>query len=105
MDSPMDCLEFAASALASLAWPVAMFSAALLFSKPITRLLDRIKKAKGPGGLDFDFADLVAEAHAQTEELRRETAELPESVTLDPYISKLLRSFPAVAFMREFKSL
>jgi hypothetical protein len=101
----MDYLQFAASALASLAWPVTAFLIASLFRRPITRLLDRLKKAKGPGGVDMDFGELAAEAQIQTEQLRKETAELPESVSLDPQISKLLLTLPAVAFTREFKAL
>jgi hypothetical protein len=60
-DDAMDWLTFVSSLVGSVAWPVVIFATAFLFRRPISRLIDRIKKMS-IGDKSVDFTDQLDEA-------------------------------------------
>jgi hypothetical protein len=56
----MDCLEFSANVIRSLAWPTAVIGVILVFRKEISSLGDRLRKV-GLFGIKGEFAEGVKE--------------------------------------------
>jgi len=56
----MDCLEFSANVIRSLAWPTAVIGVILIFRKEISSLVDRLRKV-GLLGIKGEFAEGVKE--------------------------------------------
>jgi hypothetical protein len=46
----MDWLQWSSSVIGSLAWPIAFIAFCLIFRAPLTRLIDKLKKASFAGG-------------------------------------------------------
>jgi hypothetical protein len=61
-------------------WPLIAYLAVVLFRRPLARLIGRIERLRGPGGLSADLTKKVGEARrAQTRQNRRNPprAEVP----------------------------
>ena len=67
LEGLMDWLEFVAKVIGALAWPVVVLVIALKFQAEIRRLLNRIKRMKGPAGTEAEFADEVGELAADAQ--------------------------------------
>lgn len=65
----MSYLEFFASAIASLAWPGAFITAAVLFRDPLGQLLRRLRSARG-WGAEAEFENTIEQAEIAAAELQ-----------------------------------
>lgn len=79
----MSGLEFTADVLRTLVWPVVVVTALLLFKKPLSTAISRLRSAKGLG-VEIDFEQKTAEAEANAQsfiaDLKRQGAKTdPES--------------------------
>ncbi|WP_299178864.1 hypothetical protein [uncultured Neptuniibacter sp.] len=93
----MDFLEFLASAIDSLAWPILVGSLIYILRKPVGKLLDRVSR--------FKYKDLEAEFRETLEDIRPADEEIiePEPVdTTNPEtvsLSELAEVSPRAAIM------
>jgi hypothetical protein len=89
----VDPLQFVASLLQSLSWPVAVVVVSLLFRRELTALLTRLRTVKVPGG-EATFGEQLASAEATVDAFKDSAPEVvaaeddrpPEQapVTTDP---------------------
>lgn len=69
----MDWLQFSASVIGSLAWPIALVALGFMFRDQFKGLLKKIKHAKG-GGFELDFSEDVKRIVAEAEQVKHEAA-------------------------------
>jgi hypothetical protein len=70
----MDWLQFTASVIGSVAWPVAAIALGLIFRAQFRRLLEKMTKFKGPGGIEASFAHEAEAVAAETAKFGTPTA-------------------------------
>lgn len=100
----MDCLQFIASIVESVAWPIAFCLAVWFFKRPIADLLPRITDVELWGG-KATFSKGLQDAEATAENIpSAEEGVRPESTTKpdDPYL-ELAERFPEAAIMDSYK--
>src|SRR5882762_194412 len=101
----MSYLQFIASVIASLAWPVAGVVIVIIFKDQLRRILSQVRKF-GAGGVNFEISDQVREVQKAGEAVELEQRDEPRGVTaLDPELINLAQSFPEAAVLQSFKSL
>jgi hypothetical protein len=66
----MDWLEFTASVVGSLAWPLAAVALGFMFREQVRKLLDKMKSLKAPGGIEASFSEEVKKVAAETEQVQ-----------------------------------
>jgi hypothetical protein len=74
----MDKLQFAASVIGSLAWPVAVVFLGFMFRAQLRALLNKVKHAKG-AGIELDFTEDVKRIVAEGEHVKQEALAVPEA--------------------------
>ena len=57
----MDWLQFAASVIGSLAWPLAVVCLGFMFKNQVRTLLGKMKSLKAPGGIEAAFSEQTTE--------------------------------------------
>jgi hypothetical protein len=60
----VDWMEFVASVVGSLAWPIAVIVAAMLFRRQVGSLLDRLRRGEVLGA-KWDFGEGIADVESQ----------------------------------------
>ena len=80
-------LDFAASAIGSISWPLLIVGLALLFRKPIVKLIGRIKSAEA-GGAKLEFGEEVQDLADNAQ--RIEPADPEVSKANDPRLQELI---------------
>jgi hypothetical protein len=65
----MDWLQFTASVIGSLAWPLAAVVLGFMFREQVRKLLDKMKSLKGPGGIEASFSEKVQEVAIESEKV------------------------------------
>lgn len=63
----MDWLAFISGVIGHLAWPLVVILLAFKFQSEVRRLLNRIKRMKGPAGTEAEFADELQEVSVEVE--------------------------------------
>lgn len=69
----MDKLQFIASLIGSLAWPLAVVGLGLMFRDEVKALLAKVKHAKG-AGIELDFAVDIKRVVLEAEHVKQEAA-------------------------------
>lgn len=93
----MNFLEFLASAIDSLAWPILVGSIIYILRNPVGKLLDRVSR--------FKYKDLEAEFRERLEDIRPEDEEITETEPVDAtnretvFLSELAQVSPRAAIM------
>jgi hypothetical protein len=97
--------QFIASIIGSVAWPLAVLTIAVIFRKPLTRVLSLIKKI-GAAGVSVELAEQVAAVRDAGELVEAEEGtQPPDVIALDPAILQLAKTFPEAALVQAFKEL
>jgi hypothetical protein len=101
----MSYLQFIASLVSSLAWPVAGVIIVVVFKDQLRHILSQVRKF-GAAGVNFEIADQIREIQRVGEAVELEQTDEPRSASaLDPELTSLARSFPEAAVLQSFKSL
>jgi hypothetical protein len=97
--APMGLLDFIASLVGSLAWPVAAIIIALLFRRQLTGLLNKIRRLTW-GDTAVDFADKLDKLENVSREAATEQPDAPVQHTLpDDRFQRLLEISPSAAIL------
>jgi hypothetical protein len=101
----MSYLQFVASVVGSLAWPVAGVVIVVVFKDQLRHILSQVRKF-GAAGVNFEISDQVREVQKAGEAVELEQKDDPREVTaLDPALVTLAQSFPEAAVLQSFKGL
>jgi hypothetical protein len=101
----MSYLQFVASVVGSLAWPVAGVAIVIIFQDELRLILTGVKKF-GAAGVNFEIADQVRLVLKAGEAVELEQKDEPREVTaLDPELINLAQTFPEAAVLQSFKEL
>jgi hypothetical protein len=73
----MDWLQFSASVIGSLAWPIAVVVLGTMFREQFKALLAKLRHAKG-AGIEVDFAEDLKRVVAEGEQVKQEALAIPE---------------------------
>jgi hypothetical protein len=97
-------LQFIASLVRSLSWPIAVVGLAFMFRKPVTATLARpLRRAKGPAGIELEWD--VAEAFTR-EGVERVEAEIPTTrPSMDEDLELLARMDPGLLVQRRYQEI
>jgi hypothetical protein len=98
-------LEFAASLVRSLAWPVAALAAVVILRGPLAEMLHRGVHRVRAGPLEVEFKEELAEVRKELErspELRDTTVEGGEGVLLPDDLLRLAELSPRAAILEAF---
>jgi hypothetical protein len=87
----MDWLQFFASILGSLAWPVAVVACVLVLRRELIQLLKRLRRLRY-GDAEAEFEEILEEAEEEIAELPA-PASMPALGELEQYFSKELDRF------------
>jgi uncharacterized protein YutE (UPF0331/DUF86 family) len=72
----MDWLQFIASLVGSLAWPIAAVAIAVIFHKQLVALLRRLAEMTLPGGAKFVFREALEESREAIDEIEEKPRRL-----------------------------
>lgn len=101
----MDILQFAASVIGAIAWPLAAVVIVFVFKEQLRHFLSQIRKF-GAAGVNVELAEEVQQAQRAGEAVELERGDVPEHATvLDPALVNLAQSFPEAAVLQSFKGL
>jgi hypothetical protein len=78
----MDLLQFFASVISSLAWPVAMVVLGFVFKEQFKALLQKVRHAKGVG-IELDFAEDVKRIVMEAEQVKQEEISIDGGPAVD----------------------
>jgi hypothetical protein len=103
----MDWKAFA-DIVGHLAWPLIALVIALLFRKPISDLLRRLKNIKGPG-LEAGFEKVLEESKDEAERIKEdqdsESSEPAEPTPIQATELQLAQQFPAAAIFEAYAQI
>ena len=101
----MDWKQFFASAIGSVAWPVAIAAIVYAFKDQLRILIVQIRKI-GAAGVNVELSDKVGKAVDAGEVVQVEKGLVaPDVAGLDPTLLQLAKSFPEAALIQSFKEL
>jgi Domain of unknown function (DUF4145) len=101
----MSYLQFIASLIGSLAWPVAGVIIVVIFKDQLRHILSQVRKF-GAAGVNFELSDQLREVQKAGEAVELEQKDEPRDVSvLDPQLMILAQSFPEAAVLQSYKSL
>jgi hypothetical protein len=100
----MDWLQFIASVIGSMTWPMALLVIILTFRDEVERMLKQAKKL-GAGGISLELSERVAAARDAADEVRGEQKEDTEASGLDTTMLKMAKTFPEAAVVQAYREL
>ncbi|MBS0425796.1 MAG: hypothetical protein JSR41_00745 [Proteobacteria bacterium] len=74
----MNWLQFTASVIGSLAWPLAVVTLGFTFKEQVNALLAKMKSLKAPGGIEASFSEKVLEVVDEAKKLEAATVPILE---------------------------
>jgi hypothetical protein len=78
----MSILEFVATVVEALAWPIVLFATVIVLKRPLHNLIDRMRAVRTPNG-SVEFGERLAEAESKVDNLL-ESPELQDSIDQVP---------------------
>jgi hypothetical protein len=101
----MNWLQFSASVIGSVIWPLAILVIVFIFREEVARLLKQAKKL-GAAGISVELSERVAAARNSASIVQGEQdARAPETTKLDPITLELARTFPEAAVVQAYREL
>jgi len=100
----MDWLQFIASVIGSMTWPMAILVIVLTFRDEVERMLKQAKKL-GAAGISLELSERVAAARDAADEVRGEQNESTEASGLDTTMLKMAKTFPEAAVVQAYREL
>jgi hypothetical protein len=104
----MDWLQFSASIIGSLAWPLVVIVLLLLLRTRIGGLADRLQEISLPAGANAKFEKALGEAKERSQQVdpavREAQLQRPLAEAHDPFV-QLANHFPEAAIMQCFREL
>ncbi len=100
----MDCLQFVASIVNSLVWPVATVTMLLIFREPVGQLLGRIKSMSF-GKAKAEFIDELEKAESAADVVLEQNTIKTEEITGEDRILNLAMISPEAAILESYKEL
>jgi hypothetical protein len=100
----MNGLQFVASIISALAWPIAVAVVVWVFRVELRQKLGNVRRASGIG-MNFEFADQVENVEKAGLAVEMEQVDALPDAKLDPSLAHLIKSFPEMAILQQFKAV